>query len=72
MNLMGRSAKIFKKPQVMKSDDNENAEKERLIEGSETEVQDKKRGMVLPFGPHSIIFDNIEYSVDMPQVTFQK
>ncbi|KAF3660337.1 hypothetical protein FXO37_13531 [Capsicum annuum] len=57
----------FKKPQVMKSDDNENAENERLIEGSETEVQDKKRGMVLPFGPHSIIFDNIEYSVDMPQ-----
>ncbi|PHT72495.1 hypothetical protein T459_23280, partial [Capsicum annuum] len=51
----------------MKSDDNENAENERLIEGSETEVQDKKRGMVLPFGPHSIIFDNIEYSVDMPQ-----
>ncbi|KAM3216405.1 hypothetical protein P3L10_025846 [Capsicum annuum] len=51
----------------MKSNDNENAEKERLIEGSETEVQDKKRGMVLPFEPHSISFDNIVYSVDMPQ-----
>ncbi|XP_047253130.1 pleiotropic drug resistance protein 1-like [Capsicum annuum] len=52
----------------MKSNDNENAEKERLIEGSETEVQDKKRGMVLPFEPHSISFDNIVYSVDMPQM----
>lgn len=28
----------------------------------------KKRGMVLPFEPHSITFDNVVYSVDMPQV----
>ncbi|KAB2636440.1 pleiotropic drug resistance protein 1-like [Pyrus ussuriensis x Pyrus communis] len=27
----------------------------------------KKRGMVLPFEPHSITFDDITYSVDMPQ-----
>ncbi|CAN8312262.1 unnamed protein product [Cochlearia groenlandica] len=27
----------------------------------------KKRGMVLPFEPHSITFDNVVYSVDMPQ-----
>ncbi|KAL2332424.1 hypothetical protein Fmac_020005 [Flemingia macrophylla] len=27
----------------------------------------KKRGMVLPFEPHSITFDGIVYSVDMPQ-----
>ncbi|XP_057454235.1 pleiotropic drug resistance protein 1-like [Lotus japonicus] len=27
----------------------------------------RKRGMVLPFEPHSITFDNIVYSVDMPQ-----
>ncbi|KAM1791752.1 hypothetical protein ACFX12_035677 [Malus domestica] len=27
----------------------------------------KKRGMVLPFEPHSITFDEITYSVDMPQ-----
>ncbi|KAH9714822.1 ABC transporter G family member 40 [Citrus sinensis] len=27
----------------------------------------KKRGMVLPFKPHSITFDEITYSVDMPQ-----
>lgn len=28
----------------------------------------KKRGMVLPFEPHAITFDEIVYSVDMPQV----
>lgn len=27
-----------------------------------------KRGMVLPFEPHSITFDEITYSVDMPRV----
>ncbi|KAJ8773915.1 hypothetical protein K2173_009346 [Erythroxylum novogranatense] len=27
----------------------------------------KKRGMVLPFEPHSITFDEVIYSVDMPQ-----
>lgn len=31
--------------------------------------QNKKRGMVLPFEPHCITFDNIKYSVVMPQVT---
>ncbi|XVE88986.1 hypothetical protein DITRI_Ditri19aG0113900 [Diplodiscus trichospermus] len=30
-------------------------------------VGNKKKGMVLPFEPHSITFDNIVYSVDMPQ-----
>ena len=29
----------------------------------------RKRGMVLPFEPHSLTFDGITYSVDMPQVT---
>ncbi|XP_058112235.1 pleiotropic drug resistance protein 1-like isoform X2 [Magnolia sinica] len=29
--------------------------------------QSKKKGMVLPFAPLSIAFDNIRYSVDMPQ-----
>ncbi|KAL5562676.1 hypothetical protein UlMin_032423 [Ulmus minor] len=27
----------------------------------------KKRGMILPFEPHSLTFDDISYSVDMPQ-----
>ncbi|KAL6334304.1 hypothetical protein AAG906_014705 [Vitis piasezkii] len=29
--------------------------------------QNKKKGTLLPFQPHSITFDNIRYSVDMPQ-----
>lgn len=36
---------------------------------SSTEVnQNRKRGMVLPFEPLSITFDDIKYAVDMPQV----
>lgn len=35
-----------------------------------TESQNNnKKGMVLPFEPHSITFDDVVYSVDMPQVT---
>lgn len=30
-------------------------------------TQETKRGMVLPFEQHSITFDNVRYSVDMPQ-----
>ncbi|KAG5568750.1 hypothetical protein H5410_064234 [Solanum commersonii] len=52
-------------PQVMISEDNENI---RLIEESETEGE-KNKGIVLPFEPHSITFDNVVYSVDMPQFT---
>ncbi|XP_027181577.1 pleiotropic drug resistance protein 1-like isoform X1 [Coffea eugenioides] len=36
--------------------------------GSTNEVnQNRKKGMVLPFEPLSITFDNIRYAVDMPQ-----
>ena len=31
--------------------------------------QNKKKGMILPFEPHSITFNDVKYSVDMPQVT---
>ncbi|KAK1363011.1 hypothetical protein POM88_038572 [Heracleum sosnowskyi] len=31
------------------------------------EAHNKRKGMVLPFEPHSITFDEIKYSVDMPQ-----
>lgn len=30
----------------------------------------RKRGMVLPFEAHSITFDEIIYSVDMPHVSY--
>ncbi|CAD6253163.1 unnamed protein product [Miscanthus lutarioriparius] len=35
--------------------------------GEITRADTKKRGMVLPFTPLTITFDNIKYSVDMPQ-----
>ncbi|KAK2974339.1 hypothetical protein RJ640_021195 [Escallonia rubra] len=35
---------------------------EALIEVNQT----KKKGMILPFEPHSITFDEVKYSVDMP------
>ena len=31
--------------------------------------QSKKKGMILPFEPHCITFNDVKYSVDMPQVT---
>ena len=40
-----------------------------MTEATVGAVGNKKRGMVLPFEPHSITFDDIIYSVDMPQVT---
>lgn len=37
--------------------------------GSITEADlNKRRGMILPFEPLSITFDDIRYAVDMPQV----
>ncbi|CAJ2632863.1 unnamed protein product [Trifolium pratense] len=42
-----------------------------LSSGQETVAAEtnhsRKRGMVLPFEPHSITFDEVTYSVDMPQ-----
>ncbi|PWA48214.1 pleiotropic drug resistance protein PDR/CDR [Artemisia annua] len=31
------------------------------------ESQNKNKGMILPFEPHSITFNDVKYSVDMPQ-----
>ncbi|KAK7405523.1 hypothetical protein VNO78_06905 [Psophocarpus tetragonolobus] len=39
------------------------AKADSVVEGS----HENKKGMVLPFEPHSITFDEIIYSVDMPQ-----
>ncbi|XP_071722010.1 pleiotropic drug resistance protein 1-like isoform X2 [Rutidosis leptorrhynchoides] len=30
-------------------------------------TEERNRGMILPFEPHSLSFDNVTYSVDMPQ-----
>ncbi|XP_050878161.1 pleiotropic drug resistance protein 1 [Lathyrus oleraceus] len=39
----------------------------RIASSGESSSRRQKRGMVLPFEPHSITFDEVVYSVDMPQ-----
>ncbi|XLT34240.1 hypothetical protein HN873_065532 [Arachis hypogaea] len=39
----------------------------RVSASSKSSNNGKKKGMVLPFEPHSITFDQVVYSVDMPQ-----
>ncbi|GER48392.1 pleiotropic drug resistance protein, partial [Striga asiatica] len=48
------------------SDNNQNDHKTEVNQQI-TANQKKNKGMVLPFEPHSITFDEIVYSVDMPQ-----
>ncbi|WMV56511.1 hypothetical protein MTR67_049896 [Solanum verrucosum] len=58
----------FGKPQGMISEDSDDAKTTSTEkEVSTSEGQNKKKGMVLPFEPHSITFDEVTYSVDMPQ-----
>ncbi|PHT49412.1 Pleiotropic drug resistance protein 1 [Capsicum baccatum] len=65
----------FGKPQAVIQEDGEDAENGQAAsqitstEGGDivSAVQNKKKGMVLPFEPHSITFDEVVYSVDMPQ-----
>ncbi|XP_075104943.1 pleiotropic drug resistance protein 1-like [Nicotiana tabacum] len=58
----------FGKPQAMIPKDSEDAKTtSNEKEQSNSEGQSKKKGMVLPFEPHSITFDEVIYSVDMPQ-----
>ncbi|KAL8230374.1 hypothetical protein R6Q57_000152 [Mikania cordata] len=61
----------FEKPQanVTEEDDSDAAvELSSMHNGSQNkESQNKNKGMILPFEPHSITFDDVKYSVDMPQ-----
>ncbi|CAN0856234.1 Pleiotropic drug resistance protein 1 [Linum grandiflorum] len=69
----------YDKPKAVISEDSDEATKSaRNIEMTRAGVvgdsvsenddhESKKKGMALPFEPHSITFDNIIYSVDMPQ-----
>ncbi|KAL3351085.1 hypothetical protein AABB24_019604, partial [Solanum stoloniferum] len=58
----------FGKPQGMISEDSDDAKTTNTEkEVSTSEGQNKKKGMVLPFEPHSITFDEVTYSVNMPQ-----
>ncbi|XP_019166107.1 PREDICTED: pleiotropic drug resistance protein 1-like [Ipomoea nil] len=65
----------FGKPQALISDDDDDKETASVqtvgTNGgngiSEAPPETQKRGMVLPFEPHSLTFDDVVYSVDMPQ-----
>ncbi|KAK8989859.1 hypothetical protein V6N11_064273 [Hibiscus sabdariffa] len=48
-------------------DDTETSISSKLLSMAETSTGKKKEGIALPFEPHSITFDDVTYSVDMPQ-----
>ncbi|XP_073135475.1 pleiotropic drug resistance protein 1-like isoform X2 [Henckelia pumila] len=59
----------LRKPQAVlpkSSAENEN-ERSALTETINREDQRRKRDVILPFEPHSMAFDEVTYSVDMPQ-----
>ncbi|KAK7349162.1 hypothetical protein VNO77_06307 [Canavalia gladiata] len=65
----------FEKPQATATDQSGTMLNDRTGEDELTRLgsgHGKKRGMVLPFEPYSIIFDQIVYSVDMPQLLLMK
>ncbi|CDO98092.1 unnamed protein product [Coffea canephora] len=59
------------KPQAVLPEESENTENSGQRDGSVDAItesnENQRRGMILPFEPHSITFDDIRYSVDMPQ-----
>ncbi|VFQ72414.1 unnamed protein product [Cuscuta campestris] len=62
----------FGKSQALIADDDDNETSSIRNTSQEqsnvaTLTETHKRGMVLPFEPHSLTFDNVTYSVDMPQ-----
>ncbi|RVW77636.1 Pleiotropic drug resistance protein 1 [Vitis vinifera] len=63
----------FEKPQAVITEESDNAKTattergEHMVEAIAEGNHNKKKGMVLPFQPHSITFDDIRYSVDMPE-----
>ncbi|KAE8718417.1 Pleiotropic drug resistance protein 3 [Hibiscus syriacus] len=48
-------------------DDTQRSVSSMSLSMSEATTGNKKKGMVLPFEPYSIVFDDVIYSVDMPQ-----
>lgn len=43
-------------------------EMSEIISASNSDLNQNQKGMVLPFSPLSVAFDNMRYSVDMPAV----
>ncbi|XP_048326082.2 pleiotropic drug resistance protein 1-like [Ziziphus jujuba] len=61
LNEFGKSYSV--KPE----DESNDKDKNSRPSSKPGETQSEKRGMILPFEPHSISFDDVVYSVDMPQ-----
>ncbi|CAI9772324.1 unnamed protein product [Fraxinus pennsylvanica] len=55
----------FEKPQATILEESEDDASSERADANEAN-QNKKRGMILPFEPHSITFDDVQYPVDMP------
>ncbi|KAL3633436.1 transcription factor [Castilleja foliolosa] len=53
----------YEKPEAVLLDETEN---DAQVSVGSSSIENKKRGMILPFEPHSLTFDDIRYSVDMP------
>lgn len=60
--------KALGKPQAMISEDEHEASNGTVRRDDKR----RRREVVLPFEPHSIVFDEVKYSVDMPQVIYLK
>ncbi|KAL2515279.1 ABC transporter G family member 40 [Forsythia ovata] len=62
-------SRAFDKPQATileESEDDARSGSSSVRADAKDANQNKKRGMILPFEPHSITFDDVQYSVDMP------
>lgn len=58
-------ATAIKKPKAITEDEVEDSEKSSESNAKES----KSKGMILPFEPLTMTFHNVNYYVDMPQVT---
>ncbi|PWA40906.1 pleiotropic drug resistance protein 1 [Artemisia annua] len=56
-----------KKADVSSLDESDAAVELSSMSNEDEGSQNNKKGMILPFEPHSITFDDVKYSVDMPQ-----
>ncbi|TKY58468.1 Pleiotropic drug resistance protein 1 [Spatholobus suberectus] len=60
-------SKALEKHQTVKSEQSLSNEENGGSSSVETK-ENRKRGMILPFEPYSVTFDEVTYSVDMPQM----
>ncbi|KAE8680794.1 Pleiotropic drug resistance protein 3 [Hibiscus syriacus] len=63
----GSSSSSITRSGTRGSRDTQRSISSKSLSVSEATIGNKKKGMVLPFEPHSIAFDDVIYSVDMPQ-----